>query len=253
MDVKQLRYFVAIAEERQITRAAKRLHMAQPPLGKQLKLLEEELGTTLLERNRRGLELTVSGKLLYKRAINLLSQFDETIKEIKENEEGLRGVFSIGTLTSCIPYLSKRLRYFREHYPLVTFKLWEGSPSYLSQLLEDRDIEIAFVRPPLANDRVSMIQLDREEFVLALPSHWAEDFSQTAIPINEIGDMPLVLLRNGKDIGYFELIENECRRLGFEMNVIGECTNATIILSLVADGIGATILPRSIVASILKI
>lgn len=97
MDLRQLRYFATIVEEGQITRAAKKLHMAQP-LSQQLKALEEELSTLLIVRNGKNIELTAAGKVLYKRATNLLSQIDETIMEVKEVGEGLKGTLSIGSV-----------------------------------------------------------------------------------------------------------------------------------------------------------
>jgi len=91
MDIKQLKYFQVIAEEGQITRAAKRLHMAQPPLSQQLKLLEKELGVKLVERERRGIVLTGAGHLLHKRAEHILELMGTTAKELKELDEGYAG------------------------------------------------------------------------------------------------------------------------------------------------------------------
>ena len=126
MDVKQLRYFSVIAEEGQVTRAAKKLHMAQPPLSQQLKLLEEELGVPLMDRNGRNMELTEAGKVLYTRARELLRRFDDTVIEVKEVGEGLKGLLSIGSVKTCFSYIPERISFFREQYPMVTFRLHEG-------------------------------------------------------------------------------------------------------------------------------
>nr|WP_025986956.1 LysR family transcriptional regulator [Bacillus anthracis] len=91
MDIRKLRYFIVIAEEKQLTRAAQRLHMAQPPLSRQLSLLEQELSVNLFERNGRNMLLTEEGKILYMKAKNIILQLEETITEIKDTSEGLRG------------------------------------------------------------------------------------------------------------------------------------------------------------------
>lgn len=149
MDIRKLRYFTVIAEEKQLTRAAQRLHMAQPPLSRQLSLLEQELSVNLFERNGRNMHLTEEGKILYTKAKNIIQQLEETITEIKDTGEGLRGNLSIGAFHSCIPFLSEKIRYFQENYPNMNLKIWEGGPFYLIEQLENRYIELAILRSPL--------------------------------------------------------------------------------------------------------
>ncbi|MGV2805411.1 LysR family transcriptional regulator, partial [Clostridium perfringens] len=125
MDIRQLRYFLTIAQEGQITRAAKQLNMEQPPLSRQLKLMEEELGVLLFERSGKQLQLTHAGELLQNRAASLLNQFNETLTEVKEIHAGIRGMLSIGAVVSCISLLPQRIQIFRQQYPEVTFKIRE--------------------------------------------------------------------------------------------------------------------------------
>lgn len=99
MDIKQLKYFIAIAEEGSISKAAKRLHMAQPPLSQQLKALEAELGIELFERHTRKLEITSAGQAMYHKAKQILQLMDITIKEVKDINDGLAGKLSIGTVS----------------------------------------------------------------------------------------------------------------------------------------------------------
>lgn len=105
MDIRQLRYFLEIAREGQITRAAKRLHMEQPPLSRQLKQMEKELGVTLFDRSGKRLELTRAGELLRQKAESLLQQFHESLNEVKELDEGVRGTLAIGAVVSCVSLL----------------------------------------------------------------------------------------------------------------------------------------------------
>lgn len=242
MDIKQLRYFSTIAEEGQITRAAKKLHMAQPPLSQQLKWLEQELGVLLMERNGKNVELTNAGSVLYKKAKELLHQLDETILEVKEVGEGLRGVLSIGCVKTCFSYVPERLRMFRELYPMVTFRLHEGDSFRLGQSLKNRDIELAIVRLPLVLDDFSFLPLPTDHFVVVMPEKWSD---RTTIPMKDLIDIPLMLLHRIRGTGQYEIVIDECRNHGFEPNIICDCPDAAMLLSLVAAGVGATLLPKS--------
>lgn len=193
MDIRQLRYFLMIAEEGQISRAAKKLHMAQPPLSQQLRLMEEEIGSVLLERKRNGktMELTEAGKILYKKAQNILNLFEESILEVKEAGEGIRGSLSVGIVVSCVSYLPKRIKYFHENYPMISFKLRGGDPVEVSKQLEKRNIELAIVRLPLEMEGLSMIPLGTESFVFVVPKNWRDFHSKEVIQMKEIEDVPL--------------------------------------------------------------
>src|SRR5690625_560482 len=117
MDIRQLRYFLAIAKEGQITRAAKTLNMEQPPLSRQLKLMEQELGVTLFERTGRELKLTEEGRVLQKKAKSIIHQLNDAMTEIQEINQGVRGTLSIGSVFSCVSLLPEKIKHFREMYP----------------------------------------------------------------------------------------------------------------------------------------
>ena len=247
MDIKQLRYFATIANEGQISRAARKLHMAQPPLSQQLKLLEEELGTPLFERKGRRLELTAPGKVLYKKAVMILNLLEETVMEVKETEQGLRGVLRIGSVKSGFSHLIRRIRRFREQYPMITFQLREGDSYRICELLRNRDIEIGLVRLPIEMEDVHMIHLPIEPYVAVLPKDWQIAAGPT-ISMKDVKDLPLLLLHRISGIGQYEMVIDECRRHGFEPNVICECPDVGMLLPLVAEGVGATIVPKSAIA-----
>lgn len=249
MDIKQLRYFYTIAEQGQITRAAKKLHMAQPPLSQQLKLLEEELGVILFERNGRNMVLTQAGLVLYKKAEKILLELEEIKTEVKETSEGLRGKLSIGVVKTCFSYVPDRLRMFREIYPAVTFTLREGDSFMIEQLLKSRESEVGIVRLPIEMKLFSKIELPKEPFVAVFPSNTPGIFSKTTIKMKEFETVPLLLLHRISGVGQFEIVLQECRRHGFEPNVICECPDVSMILSLVSAGVGATIIPKSSLVS----
>jgi DNA-binding transcriptional LysR family regulator len=253
LDMRQLKYFLAIAHEGQVTRAAKLLNMEQPPLSRQLKLMEEELGVRLFDRNRMRLKLTVAGELLMQKAEVLLNQFEEAIKEVKELEEGVRGVLSIGSVVSCISLLPKQIELFREKHPQVTFKISEGDHFYLGEQLVRREIELVIARLPFEAQthpqQYSILPLPSDPFVAVIPSSWTQYSGDQTISMSELASFPFLTLKTDKTTRMHEQVVNECKRHGFEPNIICECSSVAIIMTLIAQGIGATVFPKSVMSS----
>lgn len=243
MDMRQLRYFYTIAQEGQITRAAKKLHMAQPPLSQSLKALETELEVKLLERNGRKMELTKAGMVLYKKAKNIFQYMDDTVTEVKETGKGLKGKLAIGCVKSCFSYIPEQMRIFREQYPHITFQLREGDTYRLAELLNNRTIDLAVVRLPLEMKALSFHPLPNEKFVAVLPKQWAQN--NLDISIKELAKLPLLLLHRISGVGQYELIMDHFEVVGLHPNVVCECPNVDMLLELVNEGIGATIIPES--------
>ena len=128
MDIKQLTYFLAIAEEGNISAAAKKLHISQPPLSLQLKLLEEELGVVLLERGARKSTLTDAGRLLYKHARYILQLVENAEREIQDFGNGIQGTLRLGTISSSgTILLGERMRLFHRAAPNIRFEIHEGN------------------------------------------------------------------------------------------------------------------------------
>ncbi|WP_029192887.1 LysR family transcriptional regulator [Paenibacillus harenae] len=253
MDMRQLKYFLTAAQEGQVTRAAKRLNMEQPPLSRQLKLMEEELGVKLFNRNGKGLKLTPSGELLKRKAEALLQQFDDSIREVKGMEEGVRGVLSIGSVVSCISLLPERIKHFREKYPQVTFKISEGDHFYLGEQLEKRAIDLIVARLPFEAQthpqQYSILPLPSDPFVAVIPSSWGDYSGKQSICMKELAQFPFLTLKTDKTTRMHEQVVNECKRHGFEPYMICECSSVAIIMSLIASGIGATVFPKSVMSS----
>ncbi|CAM3019961.1 LysR family transcriptional regulator [Paenibacillus sediminis] len=253
MDIRQLSYFLVIAKEEQITRAAKVLHMEQPPLSRQLKLLEQELGVTLFDRQGKQMKLTPAGESLKRRAESLLDYFNETIKEVKDIENGLQGTLSVGSVFSSISLLPPKISHFHERHPRVIFKILEGDHFTLGEYLENRNIELVVTRLPFESNydssRYSILRLPSDPFVAVIPRTWDFLTSQQSIPMKGLADLPLLALKSDKTIRLHEKIVDECRRFGFEPNIICECSSVAIIIALVVTGIGATILPKSVMSS----
>lgn len=253
VDMRQLKYFLAIAQEGQITRAAKRLNMEQPPLSRQLRLMEEELGVQLFDRTRMRLSLTDAGMRLKEKAETLLLQFDEAIREVKEIDAGVRGVLSIGSVVSCISLLPRQIERFRERYPQVTFKILEGDHFYLGEQLNKRAIELVVARLPFEAQthpgQYSILPLPSDPYVAVIPGSWTEYDGRTAIDMEEMAGFPFLTLKTDQTTQMHEQVMNECRRHGFEPQIICECSSVAIIMALIAAGIGATVFPKSVMSS----
>ncbi|KGX84547.1 LysR family transcriptional regulator [Pontibacillus litoralis] len=246
MDLRQLRYFRAVAEEKQITKAANKLHMAQPPLSKQMKLMEEELNVRLFDRQGRVLELTKAGEILYQKAGHILSDFEDVLVEVRETSEGIRGPINIGANKSCFSFLSATLNRFQVNHPNVCYQLREGDTYLLEECIRNREIELAVVRKPLYSEEIDTLPLPSEPYVLVYPNTWElTSDDDEHIKFAQLKDIPLMLLHRIKGTGQFELIVEEFRAQGVEPNVICECPDAAMLLSLVSSGMGATIVPES--------
>lgn len=252
MDLRQLRYFLTIVEEGQITLAAKKLNMAQPPLSQQLKNMENEIGSKLFIRDGRKLELTEAGRTLYEKGQFLINKFDETLTEVMEIGEGLRGTLNLGCVMSCICYLPDRIFQFNEKYPDVKLSIFAGDPYRLIQYVQERTIELAIVRSPIDTTNCEEIILDDDPFVFIIPSCWDKLRDRSSITMKEITSLPLIALRRVNGIGVYEVVLEEFRRHGLEPNFTCESPDATILLSLVGAGLGGVLLPQSVLYSFPK-
>jgi LysR family transcriptional regulator, salicylic acid-responsive activator of bsdBCD len=247
LDIRQLKYFVTIAEEGKITTAAKKLNIAQPPLSKQLKQMEEELGVILFDRDNKSLNLTLEGERLLLRAKELLNKFDETMVEVQELRKDASGILSVGSNLYCASLILSKVVDIREKNPGLTFKVWEGETIHLIKMLSKRQIEIAITNSPITETSISQMTLESDPYVLVLPEKWTWSGSEQC-RLEEIIDLPLILLRPNYGLGAYGQIVNEFQRLDLEPNILCECQDLIMLLGLVSSGFGATILPLSLLS-----
>ncbi|MBB3112228.1 DNA-binding transcriptional LysR family regulator [Paenibacillus phyllosphaerae] len=244
MDIKQLRYFIAIAEEGQITAAAKRLHMAQPPLSQQLRAMEEELGARLFERDGRGMQLTEEGRALYKHAVRIVSSVQEAADEVQAIRHGLRGRLAIGINTLSDERLPRILRLFQQRYPNFTFSIQQNDSAHLCQQLKERSIDLAIVRLPLELDGFTLhyVKSEPHYFVTAYDC----DEPGGSISFTRMARHPLIV-PSTEGLGLYQLIREEFMKRGLEPNIVCECSDITTLMQLVSSGFGATIVPETVV------
>ena len=246
MDIKQLSYFIAIAEERQITAAAKRLHMTQPPLSQQLSSMEEELGVKLVYKVGKYLELTDSGKVLYKNALKILNLVQESNMEVKETGIGERGKLLIGVNTLSYYKLSEILHKFQKKYPRVSYKIQQNESGQLYKLLKERAIELAIVRFPVELEEICVHYFKPEPFYFVT----SRDIELTSnkVSYEQIKNYPLIL-PSTEGLGLYNMIIEQFSSRQLNINITCECSDILVLLELVASGFGATIIPETILKS----
>ncbi|MCD8392845.1 MAG: LysR family transcriptional regulator [Cloacibacillus porcorum] len=248
MDIKQQKYFVTVANEGQITKAAQKLFMAQPPLSRHIIELEKEIGKPLFLRTKKGLELTSAGEALLQKAQDLIFQIENLKYYINADiPENLTGILKIGSQISCTPKLTDYLKKFASLHPHVTYKIWEDTPNNLLDLLYKREIELLFLRTPTFNaGSLAVVPLAAEQFYLAVPAAMDSCPQRDYISLEEMAELPLIMLHDGKSIGYNELFINDFANLNIKPNIICQCSNSSLAIMLVFSGLGATIMPQQL-------
>jgi DNA-binding transcriptional LysR family regulator len=242
MELRHLRYFLAVAEELNFSRAAVRLHIAQPPLSQQIRQLEDELGLQLFERGSRPLRLTEAGQFFKTEAMNLIAQLEQAVagaRRIGRGEVGWIGIGYIGSAMNLL--LPSILRRFHAEHPGVEVLLYEMLPFEQPAALLDRRIHVGFVRPGI--DHADLLQelLYDEPMAIALPSdhRWV---GRTDIAIAELADEPVVLyggrMSRGIDSGF---LLSTFRAYGVEPKVAVQSQHAESALGLVAAGMGVAL------------
>ncbi|WP_158583011.1 LysR family transcriptional regulator [Lysinibacillus yapensis] len=253
MEFRRIRYFATIVEEGNISLAAKKLNMAQPPLSQQLKLLEEELNMKLLERNTRNLTLTEEGKVFYEKSLEILEVVERTKQRMKEISEGISGTLNIGMIPSLgAELLPEKIKDFYHRYPKVKFQIWEGDPNRIMELLEKRVIEIGIVRLPIDYELFEAISFPEEPFVAVMSKSMEINQESQSINLVELKDKPLMLLRRHKGTSSYtesiyvgDTLKKACANLGFEPNIMCESSDLMTLLTWASYDIGIAIIPKS--------
>lgn len=240
MDIRQLKYFLAIAEEGNITRAAERLHIAQPPLSHQLKLLEYELGVKLIDRSTRRIQLTDTGEKLRYRAEQMLNLMETTVRELKDINEGVQGTLLIGTVPSSgATLLPERIHSFHEKYPGIDFQIWDGDTYRIMELLNSGTIEIGIIRTPFNSKIYESIYLPKEPMVTASSNSYSYN-KQGSVEIAELVDTPLVIDRRFENV-----IVDAFEKEGVKPKIICRGDDVRSILLWASTGIGVAIVPKA--------
>ena len=244
MDLRQLRYFVAVAETLHFGRAARRLDISQPPLSRQVAAFEEELGVGLFERSTRGVRLTPAGAALLPRARRLLADADTIARGARELARGDVGLLDIGFLAaSTYSVLPRLLSTFRRSRPGVRLVLTEATSDRQLVALADGSLDAGVLLPPVTDPALVWQPLVREPLVAALPAgrRWPP-----RIDLARLAAEPFILFPRPAGASLHDLIVGACERAGFTPRVEQEAVQMPTIVSLVAAGMGVALVPDSL-------
>jgi DNA-binding transcriptional LysR family regulator len=243
MDFRKLQYFLAVAEEGQITKAAKRLHMAQPPLSQQLKLLETELGIQLIERsNRRNIKLTDAGQLLRNRAEQILALVDQTVRELKNATKSFPKKLLVAiTPTWDNPFLPDRICKFRGLYPEIDCQPYRGDSDSIEELLQSGAVEIAVAGLPSDLETYAAILLSDEPFVAVFAPDQENFVPAHYVHLTELADKPLIIHRK------HEAVLEYYKEIGLEPSIRCQHSDIRSMLAWANTGLGVAIVPKSAV------
>ena len=247
MDLRQLRYFVMVADERNFTRAAERLHMAQPPLSRQIQQLEEELGMELLDRSARPLRLTAMGHLFYDQARQVLGRIDD-MRAMMTRVAGLeRRRFVIGFVASTIyarlPGLIRRFRTMAPHVDLTLVDM--GSLEQIAALKDGR-IDVGFGRIRFEDPAVRRIILREEKLVVAVPATHAIASASAPVPLARIAEEPQILYPRAPRPSYADQVLSLFHDNGFAPYIAHEVRELQIAVGMVAAEEGVCVVPESV-------
>jgi DNA-binding transcriptional LysR family regulator len=245
MELRHLRYFVAVGEELHFGRAAARLLIVQPSLSQQIRQLEDELGFPLLHRTKRSVELTDAGKVFLAQAQHVLAQVQEAKHAARRAYRGEVGRLVVGYISSSTyDLLPIMLRVYRERFPDVEVALRELTTQEQLRALEEERIQVGLLRLPISAPMVNVEVVRREPIVCVLPEeHPLAAHSRIAVPL--LASEPFVLQSSQRGAGYYVQLMKLCLDAGFSPNVIQEVTEMHTIVSLVAAGMGVSLVPIS--------
>lgn len=246
MELRHLRYFVAVAEQLSFGRAAARLHISQPPLSRQVRALEDELGAPLFVRTKRSVALTPAGAALLPEARRLLREADALKDGARHIAAGEIGTLALGFIAlaayNLVPVVAPE---FRRRHPGVKLVLRESTTDVLLAALKQGEIDAGLVLPPVDDPSLRYVPLFEDALVAALPAGWRGG-GTAAISLKSLAAEPFILFPRKVGSGLYDAIVSFCRRSGFSPRIEQEAIQMQTIVSLVAARMGVALVPASL-------
>jgi len=248
VELRHLRYFIAVAEELSFTRAAARLRTAQPSLSQQILQLEKSVGVKLLDRSRQHVGLTNAGRIFLQQAKDILARVEHAGRLAKQAADGRAGELSVGTFPSADVRILPALRpLVAEHMPDLRLILHSKYAIEPIAGLESGTLDVAFVRGPLEANGLESVELVREQLVIVLPSHHALA-RRKAIPVKRLDDLPCITMERKLSPPLHDAAASLYREAKIRMHAVSRADNVLGHLKLVQEGLGFALLPDSICA-----
>ncbi len=248
MELRHLRYCVAVADEESFSRAAGRLRIAQPALSRQIKAIEQEIGVALFQRLPRGAAVTEPGRVFIEDARAVLAAVESAVQKARRAHRGEVGLLRIGFTGSASfnPFVTRAIRDFRRLNPHVEIELVEEATASLLARFGANRLDVAFLRPaPGEVDHLWSMRVLDEPLVIAMPSEHPQA-QRKRIDLKALAREDFILYPRENGRALFDLIISACRNVGFSPKVLQIAPQLTSIVNLVATGIGLSIVPESI-------
>lgn len=248
MELRHLRYFVAVAEDEHITRAAARIGIQQPPLSQQIQNLEAELGVSLFARSPRKISLNAAGKVFLSDARKILASVDEAVQRVRQFDKGMEGTLMIGFTSSASMHAQTLsvIERFRSLFPLVSLQIEEGANHDLLNLVEQERLDVAFVRTAVTRyPTLAAQELSQETMVVAMPADHPLAAVKGPLDMTMLKDHDIVFYRqtNGSGIGDNLLQSFEAN--GFRPRIVSETQRIISAINMVAAGFGVAVVPKT--------
>lgn len=246
MNLRQLRYFIAVAEELHFGRAAERLHVSQPPITRQIQALEETLGAQLFDRTPRGVELTPAGALFLDEARNIVGLLAQAADRVHRAAEGGLGRIDIAIFgTAILSFIPRIILDFKRRYPDVKVVMHALDKAGQIEALQNRSIDLGFNRMLTPVPGLVIEELAREPLFAVVPDPGPFD-GRREIALAELAAEPLVLFPASRAQGFVEKVTGLCHEAGFAPNVAQVVGDGFTAMALVAAGFGCALVPASI-------
>lgn len=248
MELRHLLYFKTVAEELHFRKAALKLFISQPPLSRQIRELEEELGARLFDRNNKRVSLTPAGQYFKKQVEEIFAKLDESKQVVKQLHENLSGELKIGYISSTYhAQLMDTLKEMRIVFPFLSVKLFEIPTIKQVKALEDGKLDIGIMRAPVGSEKLEVVSLFQDPFVVVVPGG-IKGFDKTAALKDYLAKQPFIFFNHEYAPVYHQKLLEICQRMGFVPDITHEANNVHSILRLVEHGAGVSILPAAIKA-----
>jgi DNA-binding transcriptional LysR family regulator len=246
MELRHLRYFVAVAEELHFGRAAARLNLAQPPLSQQIRSLEHELGVTLLNRTSRRVELTQEGRFFLDHARGTLRQAERAIEVVRAVGKGKLGRITVAFITSAIyGTVPAILREFHLRHPGIEIDCREMNPSEQVEALRSGEIDLGFLRTPLPASDIETIPIAANRLILAVQdNHRLAE--RRKVDLSEFSKESFIAFPHLLSPAYYDCLCATCRAAGFSPRITQEARECSTLLALVGAGLGVALLPDAL-------
>jgi DNA-binding transcriptional LysR family regulator len=247
MELRHLRYFMAVARELHFTRAAELLGIGQPPLSQQIQQLEKEVGAPLFTRDRRGVSLTEAGKAFMAEAQLVLDGAERAADAARRVARGEVGTLTLGFTVSANlhPFVPRLIRLYRSRYPGVAVRLMERTTLQLIEHVHNGTVDLAFVRAPTQpTPGVCVEAILSEPMVAVVPSTHALA-GRSAIRLRELAGDSFIFYPRQVGVGLYNVLVEACQRAGFALNIGIEAPQLTSVVTFVAAGMGVSVVPST--------